>query len=103
MDPFEEILNWSRRQQGGRAVPGETRRAVLARARGRCEDCGRALPLELHHNHYRSVGEEEPDDLSALCRDCHKQRHIDPCGGWWNDPEEKESYWQPYFEEMDRD
>lgn len=33
-------------------IPNEVRAAVLARAKGCCEDCGGALPLELHHTTY---------------------------------------------------
>ena len=69
-------------------IPHETRLAVLERAKGVCEDCSTDHSLELHHLHYRTVGEEEPDDLLALCRDCHHQRHRLVCGDFCADPEE---------------
>ena len=27
--------------------------------------------LELHHVHYRSLGNEQPEDVELLCRECH--------------------------------
>jgi 5-methylcytosine-specific restriction endonuclease McrA len=84
-------------------IPQKTRLAVLQRAQGRCEECEAPLPLELHHLHYDSVGCETPLDLSALCRDCHKHRHIDINGDWWNDPEEMFHHWFTYEEEMAKD
>jgi len=81
-------------------IPAETRLAVLQRAQGFCEDCWGAYPLELHHLSYESVGCETPDDLDALCRECHKKRHIDLNGDWWNDPEEMAGSWYCYEKEM---
>jgi hypothetical protein len=63
---------------------------VLNRARGACEDCGEHIRLEIHHLTYlwddpqeyklRTQepiwGHETPDDLTALCRDCHRGRHV---------------------------
>ena len=68
------------------AIPYHTRVAVLERARGRCEACTAQLPLELHHMHYNTVGAETPDDLEALCRDCHHARHVDLWGEFHADP-----------------
>jgi len=48
-----------------------TRRAVLARAGGRCEHCGEAGPLDVHHKDYHTLGHERLADLVALCPDCH--------------------------------
>jgi hypothetical protein len=68
---------------------------VLERAHGRCEDCGDGGSLELHHLRYHTelshdykyggeliFGKETPNDLAALCRDCHLQRHLDPNGDY---------------------
>lgn len=89
------------RRRGSAPVPAATRLIVLRRANGHCEDCERKTgSLELHHLHYETVGEEEPDDLRALCRGCHLGRHLDMNGEFWADPMEMESYWEPYFEEM---
>ncbi len=51
------------------------RKAVLRRAGYRCERCGAAKPLDVHHLSYERFGHEDMTDLRALCRDCH----------WWAD------------------
>jgi 5-methylcytosine-specific restriction endonuclease McrA len=84
-------------------IPEATRRAVLRRADGHCEGCGEPRPLELHHLHYDSIGREGPEDLAALCRDCHRGRHIDLNGDFWEDPRDKEDHWSGYFREMEKD
>jgi 5-methylcytosine-specific restriction endonuclease McrA len=48
---------------------------VLARAQGHCERCEERLASEIHHLHYRTLGMERPEDLLALCEECH--RHAD--------------------------
>jgi 5-methylcytosine-specific restriction endonuclease McrA len=50
------------------------RQPALDRALGVCERC-RCTPLwlEVHHKHYRTLGAEVPDDLEALCNECHEQ------------------------------
>lgn len=30
---------------------------------------------EVHHNDYRRVYQERPEDLTAVCRDCHRRLH----------------------------
>lgn len=75
------------------AIPPETRSLVFLRAYYRCESCSRDGPLELHHRHYNSQGEEKPEDLYALCRDCHQAMHIDPMGEFWVDPVEMHIVW----------
>jgi 5-methylcytosine-specific restriction endonuclease McrA len=60
-------------------IPHETRMAVLERADDHCEGCGRPLSSfnsQLHHVTYcRAYGDELPEDLMALCDDCHKAEH----------------------------
>jgi 5-methylcytosine-specific restriction endonuclease McrA len=60
-------------------IPHETRIAVLERAADHCEGCGRPLSSfnsQLHHVTYcRAYGDELPEDLMALCDDCHKAEH----------------------------
>ena len=51
------------------------RQQVLRRAGGRCETCGRAGRLEVHHLMYERRGNELLGDLRALCRDCHRDVH----------------------------
>lgn len=92
-------------------IPAATRRAVRHRSRGACEDCGADdRPLELHHLRYLTegdpgrggqesiFGQEQPEDLAALCRDCHHDRHLDPAGEFWSDPEEKATAWATWFD-----
>jgi len=82
-------------------IPENVRRRVFARCRRRCEDCGRPYRLELHHLRYHTddwrresiLGKETPNDLAALCRWCHHQRHIDPNGEFWADPQEMAEHW----------
>jgi hypothetical protein len=50
-------------------IPFEVRRAMLARARGRCEGRGERRRLEFHHVSYRRLGCEQETDLLAICRD----------------------------------
>ena len=47
------------------------RYAVLRRAGYRCERCGWAGPLDVHHLTYARFGREDLGDLRALCRSCH--------------------------------
>lgn len=87
------------------AIPADTRRAVLARANGCCEQCGTPVglfsKLELHHLHYETEGRERPDDLAAYCRECHKSAHIDSAGDFWVDPQEMHNHWATYYEGKD--
>ena len=55
----------------------EIRKAALRRANYECEQCGaRNTKLDVHHLTYdRFGGNEEPDDLEVLCRDCHDKEH----------------------------
>ncbi len=38
----------------------------------RCERCGRADYLELHHLHYQTLGNESLEDVELLCESCHE-------------------------------
>lgn len=81
---------------------------MSARKRGCCEDCGARVPLELHHLRYVTddgesiYGRETDDDLAALCRHCHHNRHIDPAGVFYRDPEEMAEDWFGYHWEMSK-
>jgi hypothetical protein len=49
---------------------------VLAAHGYACERCGMTLALlDLHHRHYRTLGEESLDDVELLCRACHEEHH----------------------------
>ena len=89
-DKFE-TPNWPLNPR--RPIPAATRRAVLERAHNECEDCYGDMPLELHHLHYNTQGEETPDDLVALCRSCHDDRHHDMFGEFWADPVAMRHQW----------
>jgi 5-methylcytosine-specific restriction endonuclease McrA len=53
----------------------ERRQVALDRAGGFCEDCGTRDSLEVHHRTYVRKGAERPEDLVAVCGDCHDERH----------------------------
>jgi 5-methylcytosine-specific restriction endonuclease McrA len=42
---------------------------------GSCVLCGSDIELQLHHRHYRTLGREQPRDVSLLCRDDHMRVH----------------------------
>jgi hypothetical protein len=88
-------------------ISSDVRRGVIRLAKGCCEDCVSRGPLELHHPNYTHpgwhpglswteesiFGYETPNDLVALCGECHPGRHIDVNGDFWADPMEMENYW----------
>jgi hypothetical protein len=49
--------------------------ATKARFAGHCALCNAADGLEAHHRTYDRVGRELPEDLTALCSDCHRAYH----------------------------
>jgi hypothetical protein len=51
------------------------RAGALGRAAGRCQLCGVAGNLNVHHNTYKRRGAELPSDVIALCRSCHAKFH----------------------------
>ena len=56
-------------------------RKVLERDGWRCQQCGRATDLQVHHIRFRSrLGDDDPDNLITLCSDCHQTVHLDKCG-----------------------
>jgi hypothetical protein len=51
-------------------------RKVLERDGWKCQHCGRATELEVHHIRFRSaLGHDEPDNLITLCSECHRDVH----------------------------
>ena len=49
---------------------------TLKRAGYKCQLCGvRNTPLEAHHNTYKNLGNELPEDLISLCNSCHGKFH----------------------------
>jgi len=50
---------------------------VLARGGWRCQDCGTARNLQVHHILTRGrLGDDAEENLIALCAGCHRARHI---------------------------
>jgi hypothetical protein len=48
--------------------------AAKARAGYRCQVCNRPaseITLDAHHRTYERLGNERPEDITVLCRDCH--------------------------------
>jgi 5-methylcytosine-specific restriction endonuclease McrA len=49
---------------------------VLDRDGWRCQDCGSAEMLQVHHINSRSkLGHDASENLITLCVDCHRRRH----------------------------
>jgi len=102
-----------RQLRSAHPIPEKVRRAVLKRAAGRCENCGETARLELHHTTYSVwtprgpdewiFGKETPDDLRALCRDCHADAHRVPSGDYEPDPEEALHQREAFGHALDRD
>ena len=53
------------------------RQRAIAHARRRCQRCGRAGKLEVHHPIQLSKGGTH-DQLEVVCRTCHLARHHPP-------------------------
>lgn len=51
------------------------RAKVLSRAGGMCEGCGVQQAVQVHHLHYKRLGNEMLFDLVAVCLVCHEQIH----------------------------
>ena len=72
--PPREPGPW-RPQHGIRAYR-RLRRRILDERGWRCEDCGRAGRLELHHViEVADGGTDHPDNLKVLCKGCHMAAH----------------------------
>lgn len=49
---------------------------TLSRAGHRCQTCAQHdTRLDVHHNTYENYGDERPQDLTVLCRECHGTFH----------------------------
>jgi RNase P subunit RPR2 len=51
------------------------RRDEALRRQPYCTLCRKTTRLIVHHNTYVRIGDERPDDLVVLCRDCHAKHH----------------------------
>lgn len=49
----------------------------ILKTRGeKCELCNEKTSfLDLHHIHYRTLYNEQPEDVLLLCRECHENQH----------------------------
>jgi len=65
--PYREYLK-SEHWQG-------VRQQALRRAGYKCQLCNSSRPLQVHHRTYERRGCEWPEDVIALCADCHGQFH----------------------------
>jgi 5-methylcytosine-specific restriction endonuclease McrA len=64
-----------------RAAYAELHRQVLIRDAWRCQRCGRAENLEVHHIRSRSkLGDDTCENLITLCADCHRAAHVSQRG-----------------------
>jgi 5-methylcytosine-specific restriction endonuclease McrA len=55
---------------------GALRQLVLCRDAWRCQVCGKASQLEIHHIEFRSsLGDDSLENLITLCATCHADRH----------------------------
>jgi 5-methylcytosine-specific restriction endonuclease McrA len=57
------------------------RRTAMRRANWTCErekpgDPRHEGPLDVHHRHYDTLGNENPDDVEVLCQVCHRSEHV---------------------------
>ncbi len=50
---------------------------VLGMANWTCQECQVRTAVEVHHLDYRDVGDEDYDQLMAVCQDCHRDLHGD--------------------------
>ena len=69
------------------------RRRCMERAANACERCHDRTAREVHHLTYGRLGDELPEDVIAVCRQCHAELHgrvppfSDTRGGWKGMPE----------------
>lgn len=56
----------------------DLKQKVVKRRGRKCERCHAAgLPLDLHHEHYRTFGRERQKDVVLLCRGCHRAKDFE--------------------------
>jgi hypothetical protein len=65
--PYAEYLKTTHWQR--------VRALALEAAAHACELCSAAESLEVHHRTYERLGFERPNDVIALCADCHRDHH----------------------------
>lgn len=55
----------------------DRRTRALNLARWRCNRCGSAKRLQVHHKTYERLGRELDADLEVVCKSCHEAHHIE--------------------------
>ena len=62
-----------------------------------CSDCGEKVLLEVHYCEPNRISPDgkysENEGALRLCSDCHRARHTDHNGNYWEDPLEMASHW----------
>jgi len=53
----------------------EKRKWILECFKNKCQRCGGKGFLQVHHKNYKSVGNENMDDVTTLCIKCHREEH----------------------------
>lgn len=53
----------------------QKRSIALHQAGNRCQVCNEGGQLDVHHRTYERLGDELPQDLIVLCRNCHQLFH----------------------------
>lgn len=56
-------------------IENPVRKLRIYNADNKCELCSSEESLEVHHIHYKNLGNEKYNDLRLLCRECHEQTH----------------------------
>lgn len=60
---YLQSLVWRNKREARQVIDGH-----------RCADCGSGWPVEIHHLHYRTIGDEDVKrDLRCLCKPCHEK------------------------------
>ena len=81
-------------RQTGRREWASIRRTILARDGRRCQECGKAGRLEVHHLlPLKHGGDDSVDNLKTMCRDCHISAHARPVSAM-------DAEWQPFVDEL---
>ena len=52
------------------------RKRAIEDANNRCQLCGTADRVQVHHLSYDNLGNERQEDLLVVCRECHRLVHV---------------------------
>jgi hypothetical protein len=66
-DTYMQSLVWKNKREARKLIDGDA-----------CADCGTGWPVEVHHLHYRRIGDEDVKrDLRCLCKPCHQKADLE--------------------------